>query len=150
MTKRDLVFLTAVLALLPGLQRVSAQAPGKRQGKPFVYSLGFESGADPVQFWTSYKKRYTVNFKGVTDEKAHSGTRSLKLDVTFDETSRFLWRIPMARKVPAAGKLQFSGHLLLGEGTTAEATLGASFALPPTRHTGCTAWGPLLRSTDGE
>ena len=150
MTKTTLTLLAAALALLPGLQHTSAQAPGGKQTEPFLYSQGFESGTDPVRFWTSYKKKYTVNFKGVTDEKAHAGERSLKLDVTFDETSRFLWRIPLARKVPAEGMLEFSGHMLLGGGTTAEATLGVSFALPPTRHTGCTAWGPLCRSTGGE
>jgi len=150
MTKNARVFLAAALALLPGLQRASAQHAEKEPTEPFLYSQDFESGTDPVRFWTSYEKKYTVSFAGVTDEKAHSGKRSFKLDVTFDEASRFLWQIPMAKKVPAGGKLEFSGHMLLGEGTTAEATLGVSFALPPTRHTGCTAWGPLLRSTDGQ
>ena len=150
MTKNDLVFLAAALALLPGLGRAFAQAAEKEQAVPFLYSQDFESGTDPVRFWTSYEKKYTVNFAGVTDEKAHSGKRSFKLDVTFDEASRFLWHVPMAKKVAAGGKLEFSGHMLLGEGTTAEATLGVSFALPPMGHTGCTAWGPLLRSTDGQ
>jgi len=150
MTKNALVFLAAALALLPGLGRASAQAAEKEQAEPFLYSQDFESGTDPVRFWTSYKKKYTVDFAGVTDEKAHSGKRSFKLDVTFDEASRFLWHVPMAKKVAAGGKLEFSGHMLLGEGSTAEATLGVSFALPPMGHTGCTAWGPLLRSTDGQ
>ena len=149
MAKKTPAFLVAALALLAGLHQASAQGPEGEQTEPFLYSQDFESGTDPVVFWTSSKKKCTVSFKGVTDERAHSGKRSFKLDVTLDETARFLWRIPLARKVPAAGKLQFSGYMLLGEGTTAEATLGVSYGLPPTRHTGCTWWGPLLRSTDG-
>ena len=70
--------------------------------------------------------------------------------MTFDETSRFLWQIPMPRRIPAAGDLQFSGYMLLGDETTALATIGVSFALPPTRHSGCTAWGTLLKTTDGQ
>ena len=150
MTDKALAALAVALALPPDLQHASAQAPLEGQTAPFRYSQGFESGADPVEFWTSYKKKCTVNFKGVTEEQARSGKRSFKLDVTFDEASRFLWRIPLARTVPAEGKLEFSGHLLLGEGSTAKATLGVSFALPPTRHTGCTAWGQMFRSPDGQ
>lgn len=143
---RSLVPLIAGLALL----FTPNQACAESDTEPFHYTQGFEDEPDPVRFWTSYKKKYTVNFKGTTDEKARSGRRSFKLDVTFDEASRFLWQIPLPRKVPAAGKLRFSGHMLLGEETTAKATLGVSFALPPTHHAGCTAWGTLLQSTDGQ
>ncbi len=150
MARKTRVAIMAALALLSGLRRASAQAPWKGPTQPFQHSEGFESGPDPVRFWTSYKKKYTVNFKGVVDEKAHSGKRSFKLDVTFDEASRFLWRIPLAKRIPAEGKLEFSGYMLLGAGTTAKATLGVSFALPPTRHAGCTAWGDQLKSTGGK
>ena len=150
MSKRSLILLAAAAALLTVGQPASAQVPGAQRTVPFLYSEGFESGTDPVVFWTSYKKKCTVNFKGVTDEKARSGKRSFKLDVTFDEGSRFLWRIPLASKVPADGNLEFSGHLLVGKGTTAKATLGVSYALPPTRHSGCTAWGQMFDSPDGQ
>lgn len=145
---KPLLLATAVL-LLCGLCRAHGENPSRAETEPFLYSQGFEDGADPVRFWTSYQKKCTVNFKGVTDERVRSGRRAFKLDVTFNEASRFLWHIPLARKVPAVGDLRFSGYMLLGEETTAEAALGISFAIPPTRHTGCTAWGTLLRSTGG-
>ncbi len=132
------------------MPQASAEESNQTPTEPFHYSQGFETDTDPVRFWTSYKKKYTVNFKGITDEEVRSGEQSFKLDVTFNESSRFLWQIPMPRRIPAAGDLQFLGHMLLGEQTTAQATLGVSFALPPTRHSGCTAWGTLLRSTDGK
>jgi len=150
MTRHTLVPLATALTALYGFQRASAQAPAAKQTVPVQYAQGFEEGPDPVVFWTSYKKKCTVNFKGVTDEKAHSGKRSLKLDVTFDQTSRFLWRIPLAKKVPASGELEFSGRLFVDEASSAAATLGVSFALPPTKHTGCTAWGGLYPSTGGK
>lgn len=136
------------MALLLLAASASGQSPENTQ--PFHWSEGFEDANDPVHFWTSYKKEYTVHFKGVTDELARSGEKAFKLDVTFDEPSRFLWHIPLAHKVPASGDLEFSGYLLLGEETTARVTLGVSFALPPTRHGGCTAWGSLVSTTDGQ
>ena len=149
MTNRQLL-LTIGSALLLGSTGAAAQDSDELATEPFRYTQGFESDTDPVRFWTSYKKKYTVNFEGVTDEKARSGRRSFKLDVTFDEPSRFLWQIPLSRRVPAAGELEFSGFILLGEETTALATIGVSFALPPTRHSGCTAWGALVQTTDGQ
>lgn len=147
---RRLSLLTFGVALLCCLPRAFADNTGEAAMEPYSYTQDFESDTDPVHFWTSYQKKCTVNFKGITDEKARRGNRSFKLDVTFDESSRFLWQIPLPRKIPAAGNLQFSGHMLLGEETTAVATLGVSFALPPTRHAGCTAWGALVQATEGQ
>lgn len=147
--KQSLVFPATALALLAGLQQACAADSAKGETVPFLYSQDFESGADPVRFWTSYQKKHTVNFKGVTGEEAHSGKQSFKLDVTFDETSRFLWHIPMEKQVPVGGKLKFSGRLLLGEGTTGRATLGVSFRFPPTTHSGCTAPHEFYESTHG-
>ncbi len=42
--------------------------------KPFLYSQDFEGEADPVEFWTSGSK-FTINFKGLTDEKDFSGKK---------------------------------------------------------------------------
>ena len=147
---RNKLLQTTGMVLLVGATGAAAEDLQELATEPFHYTQGFEGDTDPVRFWTSYKKKYTVNFKGVTEEKSRSGSRSFKLDVTFDEPSRFLWQIPLPRKVPAAGELEFSGYMLLGEETTAQATIGVSFALPPTRHSGCTAWGSLLKSTDGQ
>lgn len=148
MTNKSVAVLAIVLALTPYVCGVSAQPSWTGPTEPFHYSLGFEDGADPVRFWTSYKKTYTVNFKGVTDEKARSDKRSFKLDVTLDQAGRFLWRIALPKKVPAEGVLDFSGYMLVAEGSTAKATLGVEFALPPSAHTGCTAPGALWTTTE--
>ena len=132
------------------LPRASAQDAEEAQTRPFQYTEGFESAVDPVRFWTSYEKKYTVHSKGVTSERARSGRQSFKLDVTFDEASRFLWHIPLEKQVPAGGKLAFSGHMLLGEETTGTATLGLSFCFRPTSHCGCTAPYTFHESTEGE
>ncbi|MBU0609851.1 MAG: hypothetical protein KKI08_18345 [Armatimonadetes bacterium] len=142
-------------ALLPAAIGLAALAcctsPAAAQAtEPYRYTEGFETGADPVQFWVSYDKPYTVKFKGVTAERARTGQRSFKLDVTFGQASRFLWRIPFANQPPVGGKLALSGHMLLGEGTTGKATLGVSFRFPPTVHSGCTRPYDFYETTHGE
>ena len=42
----------------------------------------------------------------------------------------------MPKKVPAEGKLKFSGHIFVGEETTGSAGLGANVYFPPTTHSG--------------
>ena len=150
MTRVFLVKLVVCVVVVCGLRKACAQEQPDLPVEPFSFAEDFESGTDPVRFWLSYGKKYTVNFKGVTDEKACSGKRSFKLDVTFNEPSRFLWHILMAKQVPVAGKLAFSGKMLLGEESTAKATLGVSFCFPPTRHNSCTAPYDFHTTTDGK
>ena len=150
MARNMLASLVGAAIMLVGPQCAGAQEPAGAATEPFVYTEGFEAGTDPVQFWTSYEKKYTVNFKGVTTEKARSGAQSFKLDVTFDEASRFLWHIPVEPPVPVGGEFAFSGHMLIGEGTTATAALGLSFQFRPTRRSGCTAPGAFHGSTMGK
>ncbi len=95
MTRNVPLLVASVLAALACLHPVLAQAPVEAQTEAFEYFQGFETDADPLQFWTSYDKKYTINFKGPTTEKARSGKQSFKLDITFEETSRFLWHIPI-------------------------------------------------------
>ncbi|HJN15087.1 MAG TPA: hypothetical protein QGH10_06345, partial [Armatimonadota bacterium] len=141
---------TAIQWLAAIFAATIASQGASQQTEPFHYSQDFEDGADPVQFWLSYEKGYTVNAKEVTSERAFTGKRSFKLDVTFDETSRFLWHIPMAKRVPVGDRLDFSGRLFVGDETTGTVTLGVSFAFPPTTYTGCTAPNTFYQSTDGE
>ncbi len=148
---RNALFVSCtIVAVFAWLQPVLAQAPVEAQTEPFQYFQGFETDADPLQFWTSYDKKYTINFKGPTTEKARSGKQSFKLDITFEETSRFLWHIPIEGNVPVGGKLAFSGHMLLGDQTTGTATLGVSFRFPPTKFSGCTAPNRFYGATGGE
>lgn len=150
MIRTGLLLPASTMALVCCLSPAPAQDAAPAQTEPFHYFEGFESDADPVQFWTSYDKKHTVSFKGTTTEKARSGRRSYKLDVTFEETSRFLWHIPLPRQVPVGGVLAFSGYMLLGEETTGTATLGVSFRFPPTIHSGCTRPYDFYGTTEGE
>lgn len=132
------------LAFLPGGDAPGAGGAGPA---PFHFEEGFEE-RDPFVFWTT-DGSYTINSKGLTEEKAFSGSKSFKLDVTFHEGRYFYWRIPL--RVPAEGKLRFSGRLLVAEETKAKAGLGFNVLYPPSRNSGC---GPFayegFASTPGE
>ena len=86
-------------------------------------------------FWTSYGKPYHINYKGLTEERAFSGKKSFKLDVTFSEAGRYIWSLPIS--VPPEGTI-LSGHMLVGEKSQANVSLGVSFAFPPTPYGGFT------------
>ena len=120
------VFLVALAAAQPG---------------PFQYREDFEA-KDPVQFWTS-NGQYDINFKGLTDETAHTGQRSFKLDVTLKKGTYFYWSVPVRAAV--GERLPFSGWIKVVKPTTARVGLGANFAFPPTRHSGCGAFDTVRR-----
>ena len=81
------------------------------QGGVF-WSEDFEGQIDPVESDIT-NAQYTVNFKGLTDEKSFSGNQSFKLDVTVHSGSYIHWTIPL--KIPAQGNLKFSGRILVEE-----------------------------------
>ncbi|MBU0477151.1 hypothetical protein KKC91_01085 [bacterium] len=113
-----------VVILLLGFKGVGAEELEKES---FLYTQDFEK-TDPVKVWTLSKHKLTIDFKGLTEEKAYSGKNSFKLDVTFHESCYFYWYIPI--KVPAEGKLNFSARIFLGEETTGRAALGAGVTCP--------------------
>ncbi len=104
----------------------------------FSYLADFEDGKDPVVRWVT-NGEYEINFKGVTDEKAFSGDKSFKLDVTLKSGSYHYWSCPV--RVPCGGELKFSARMLLDEGTNGKAALGANFVFPPSSHSGVGTWG---------
>ena len=108
---------------------------------PFRYHEGFED-KDPVKFWVSNGK-YEINFKGVTDEDARTGSKSFKLDVTLKSGSYFYWQIPV--RVPVAGSLRLSGWIKTSEPSNARVGIGPNYHFPPTRHSGC---GPMETVTN--
>jgi len=112
----------------------------------FQYYEDFES-ADPVSFGTSYGRKYTVNFKGLTEEHAFSGKKAFKLDVTFEQPGRYIWYIH-PKRISAAGK-SFSGHMLLGEKNNVFVKLGVAFCFPPTRAGGFTGPSNGFKDTEG-
>ena len=102
---------------------------------PFHYTQGFEEGRDPFVHWTTNPGKYAVNFLGITEEKAASGTKSFKLDVTFPEACYSYWRIPV--KIPVEGKMAFRGRMLFLQGEQTKAGLGFNAAFPKSYLSGC-------------
>lgn len=93
MKLRSLKSVAIVACALAGASAPGA-APGPRpESLPIV--LDFEDGVDPVVAWAS-NGTYKVHFKGVTEEKAHSGRRSFKLDVELTGATYVYWSIPDA------------------------------------------------------
>lgn len=120
--------------VLFGVCLLSLNASGAEM-KPFLYTQDFEE-SDPVEF--SGGKKHTVNYTGITGEKAFSGKKSYKIDIILDEGGYAYWHIPI--RVPAEGKIKFSGRILVGGETTARAALGANINFHPTGHS---ATGPF-------
>lgn len=110
------------------------------------YHESFEDGEDPVQLWVA-NGEYELNFKGVTDEAAYDGRRSLKLDLTLTSASYVYWSVPI--RMPAEGTLRFSARILAAEGHQASAGLGLNWIFPPTRHSGCGPFEDAGKPEDG-
>jgi hypothetical protein len=110
-----LCYTGCVLALLMISVGCTANLPTER----FYFREDFEE-TDPVRVSPSASpSTYQVNFKGLTSEHKASGQRSFKLDLTFTQDATITWRIPMPRRVPAEGRLHFSGKLFVDPATTA-------------------------------
>jgi len=58
---------------------------------PYSYKQDFEK-EDPFKIWTS-KGKYKINYQGVSQEKALSGSNSFKIDVTFEESGYLYFQI---------------------------------------------------------
>jgi len=125
--------------LLIGLLAVSCTALGAGADplpvKPFLYHEDFEQ-ADPMQFLQG-RGKYTVNFKGLSHQKAFSGKRCLKLDVTFHEASSACdFAIPLP-EIPVAGNLKFSGMIRVEEALPkSRAILALDFSYWPCKTAG--------------
>jgi len=95
---------------------------------------GFEETPPKVTEWAQNGPS-TVNFSGVTDEKAFQGTRSYKLDVTIDSGSYHYFGAQMP--MPAEGDLKMTAQVFVAEGTSARVGFGTNMLYPPTHHSGC-------------
>jgi len=149
MLRKILVVAGSIVFLLSSFKAVKAEDLKMR---PYLYTQGFEGETDPVQAISGGDGTYTVNFKGLTEEKSFSGKKSFKLDVTFQSGSSIFWSVPIPGGVPAEGKLRFSGHILLGEETAvgASAGLGLNYDYPPTSQSVSGAFNIILESAKGE
>lgn len=114
--------------------------------EPFQYEEGFESGKVRIASWAK-NGDVAEHVVGVTDERAFSGKRSLKLDVTFKSGTYHYWAVPV--RVACAGKLKIAARILVGEGTTGHVAFGANMIYPPSRHSGCFPIKKLSGPTSG-
>jgi len=81
--------------------------------------------------FSSSRGKYTVNFQGITAEKAYAGKKSYKLDVTLEEGGRYDLVIPL-EDIPVSAKLKFSGMIWVEECLPkSRAVLGLDFSTLP-------------------
>ena len=94
------------------------------------YSEGFEEN-DPVTFWTNGGNgEYRINFKGLTSERAYSGKKSFKLDITFLKDGIFsYWAGPVV-DIPAVAGMKMTGHIYVESNPGGSVGLGTSFYSP--------------------
>jgi hypothetical protein len=74
--------------------------------KPFALKYDFEDGRALDIKPLSANGKFTVNAMGITDEKAFSGGKSFKFEVTCESGNYFTWLIPF--NVSAEGRLKMS------------------------------------------
>lgn len=115
MLRRIFVALGVMLASFTLAGRVE---PAELPTRHFLWEQDFEAEKDPTDFKMS-EEDGTINFKGLTTERAFRGKRSYKLDVAFSPKAKrkasITWRVPI--RVPAEGKLRFSCRFLVGKET---------------------------------
>ena len=138
MRARSAILLVAAVFLLAcAAQSFAATGPADRKVplrlRKFSYVEDFEE-KDPVRPWAS-NGECKVNFKGITNEKALTGKKSFKLDITIKSGSYHYWSVPA--KVPCEGELKFSGNIFVAECKGASVGLGLDYRFPPSVHSGC-------------
>ncbi len=79
-----------------------------------LYSNDFEKEDDVSNTPATNVTEYKINFKGLTDEKAHSGKKSCKIDVTVKGGHFCYWQKNL--RIPLTEDITFSGYLFHAEG----------------------------------
>ncbi|MDD5598369.1 MAG: hypothetical protein PHV82_10525 [Victivallaceae bacterium] len=99
---------------------------GKEKG--LFYSNNFEK-TDDLRFWVkdnSLKNGYTINFKGLTNERYYSGKKSLKIDITFTKSGKYFYMHSPALSPPplVTNPLYLSGYLFIEKSSGLTIKLG--------------------------
>ncbi len=110
--------------------------------KPYSHHQGFEGECPTVTCWASNGESEVVSC-GPTDEKAHSGKRSLKLDVKLKGGTYHYYGVQ--HPVHCAGRLKLTAKVFVAEGTNCRVGFGTNVVYPPTHHSGCSP----VREFDG-
>lgn len=125
-------FLLSIVSILFFLSSEASAGAEVVTSTPFSYRESFEDKADPVRFWAS-DGNYTVNYKGLSLDKAADGEKSFKIDVTFNNCTFCYWMIPV--NVIADGRLNFTGSISIGESNMGRIGIGGVAYFKPTMLT---------------
>jgi hypothetical protein len=115
--------------------------------QPYHYAEGFENDTPALALWASRGTPPTVTVLAPSTERAFEGTRSLKLDLTFGDSTYYYFGLPL--RLPVAGRLTLSARLWVAEGNENSVGFGPNFVFPPTAHSGCHAI-ESFRKPEGE
>jgi hypothetical protein len=126
-------FTVLAAALLTAVRLLAADLPLQ----PYVYAEGFEKEPPPVALWASRGTPPTVTTLAPSAERAFEGSKSLKIDVTFGDSTYYYFGLPL--RLPVAGKLRMSARLWIAEGNQNSVGFGPNLIFPPTTHSGCGA-----------
>ena len=124
------VGLIVILGLSLNAGETVFAAEEKEEG--VLYSNDFEKEDDVSSTPSTNVTEYKINFKGLTEEKAHSGKKSLKIDVTVKGGHCCYW--VKGVRIPLTEDITFSGYLFHAEGKHL-ARLGFMVALPKATKT---------------
>ena len=107
------ILVGAALLCMVTCVRAEQTSPQKAQTakaatpvKPFALKYDFEDGRALEIKPLAANGKFTVNAMGITDEKAFSGAKSFKFEVTCESGNYFTWLIPF--NVSAEGRLKMS------------------------------------------
>ena len=100
-----------------------------------LYSNDFEK-KDDISSTPSTNTKYNINFKGLSEEQAHSGKKSFKIDVTVKGGSFCYWQRNL--RIPLTENITFSGYLFYpaeGKGTLPPPSLRFMVVFPKAQKT---------------
>lgn len=132
--------LAALLVFFP-------RAGTAHQPRPFKVEYDFEDGRAPEIVPHISTGNFTVNFMGITDEKAFSGRNSFKFDVTFESGHYFTWLIPVEAGLD--GKMELSMRYSVETTGGASFGPGVSLVYPATPSANGVDFFTWASSTDG-
>ena len=105
------VGLIAILGLCLNAGKTVFAQQEKEEG--VIYSNDFEK-EDDVSGTPTTNTEYKINFKGLSEEQAHSGEKSFKIDFTVNGGHFCFWRSRL--NISLTEDITFSGYLFRSEG----------------------------------
>lgn len=106
----------ALTAMIVGLSLTTTALAEDTEttGKETVYYSNDGETQCDLEFWTKTKNKrndHKVNFIGLSDERAHSGKKSMKLDATLDLNGHCYFKIPLGLEIEPGNDYYASGYV---------------------------------------